>query len=257
MKRIFVLLILVTGLPVFCQTINGEIRKEEEFNKNRIYDAQTNVPLEGVLIKIPSKNYYTKTARDGSFKLQTQITAPTIMSLEKNGYKPFSMTIGSDFKHPLSIGIEKTSPRDIVVETDMIHIGDNSYSKRSANAGDFTLQSSGAFYTKDFNIKPLKPNETLYAVIGSIIGIDTLEAQRLGQSGVLTAYSSPPELFFNGNKISDIKINGDNQKIKIPSALVKPNQMNNITLKTGHNLYKISSVDYDDIEFTNLMFEIK
>ncbi len=257
MKRLLICLICITGLPVFCTTINGEIKKEEKYNTNRIYDASTHVPIEGVLIKIPSKKYYTLTAKDGSFKLNTQINAPTIMSLEKNGYKPFSMTIGSDFKNPLRIGIEKTSPQDIIVETDMVHIGDNSFSKRSANANDFVLPSTGAFYTKDFNIREIKPFEQLFLVIGSIIGIDTIEAQRLGQSGVLTAYSSPPEVFFNGTKISDIKINGDNQKIKIPSELVKPNQSNNVTLKTGHNLYKVSSVDYDDIEFTNLLFEIK
>ena len=257
MKKIIVILIVILGLPVFCKTITGEIQKDAKLNTNRIYDSATNIPIEGVLIKVPSKNYYTLSAQDGSFKLNTQINAPTIMSLEKNGYKPFSMTIGSGFHNPFNIGIEKTTPKDIVVETNMVHIGDDSFSQRSANAGDFSLSSTGAFYTKDFNIGRINKDENLFIVIGSIIGIDTPEAQRLGQSGVLTAYSSPPELFFNGNKISDIKINGDNQKIKIPYELVHQNQLNNVTLKTGHNMYKITDVDYDDIEFTNLMFEIK
>ena len=257
MKKILVILILTIGFPVFCKTINGEIKKESTRNTNRIYDLQTNLPLEDVIVKIPSKNYYTKTDKDGTFKLQTQITSPTIMALEKNGYKPYSMTINSNFKNPINIGIEKTSPKDIIVETEIIHIGDDSYSQRSANASDFSLHSLGAFYTNDFNIPSLKQDENLYIIIGSIIGIDTIEAQRLGQSGVLTAYSSPPQLYFNGNKIADIKINGDNQKIQIPKALIKQSQINNVTLKTGHNLYKISSPDYDDIEFTNLMFEIK
>ncbi len=257
MKKFVLILILILGLPVICKTINGEIKKDAKYNTNRIYDSVTNVPIEGVIIKIPSKNYYTKSAKDGSFKLQTQINSPTIMALEKNGYKPFSMTIDKDVKNSFNIGIEKTTPKDIIVETDMVHIGDDSYSQRSANANDFTLRSAGPFYTKDFNIKNINRDENLYVVIGSIIGIDTIEAQRLGQSGVLTAYASPPSLYFNGNKISDIKINGDNQKIKIPTELVKQNQPNNITLKTGHNLYKISTVDYDDIEFTNLLCEIK
>ena len=100
------------------------------------------------------------------------------MSLEKSGYKPFSLTLNSDFKNPISIGIEKTTPQDIIVETDMIHIGDDSYSKRSANASDFTLRSSGAFYSKDFLVKNMKPQENLFVIIGSIIGIDTIEAQR-------------------------------------------------------------------------------
>ena len=65
------------------------------------------------------------------------------------------------------------------------------------------------------------------------------------------------KIFFNGNKISDIKINGDNQQIKIPTNLIKFNQNNNVTIKTGRNLFKTTDIDFDDIEFTNLLFEIK
>lgn len=257
MKKILVILILILGLPSFAKTITGEIKKELRKDVNQVYDSNSNTPIEGVVIKIPSKDYVTRTNEDGTFKLQTKIDSPTIMSLEKSGYKPFSMTIDSQFKNPISIGIEKTTPQDIIVETNMIHIGDDSFSERSANASDFSLNAKGSFYTKDFKIKPLKPSEQLQLVIGSIIGIDTIEAQRIGQSRVLTAYSSPPELFFNGNKITEIKINGDNQKINIPKNLVKENQHNNVTIKTGRNLYKTSSIDYDDIEFTNLLFEIQ
>ena len=257
MKKRILVLLLIIGLPVFCKTINGEITKETRKNTNQIYDAHTNIPIEGVIIKIPTKNYITRTDKNGSFKLQTQINSPTIMSLEKNGYKPYSLTLNSDFKNPINIGIEKTTPQDIIVETDMIHIGDDSFSQRSANASDFSLRSIGAFYSKDFFIKNIKPQNDLYVIIGSVIGIDTIESQRMGQSGVLTAYASPPEVYFNGNVISNIKINGDNQKIKIPQGLIKFNSQNNITIKAGHNLYKTSSVDYDDIEFTNLLLEIK
>ena len=113
------------------------------------------------------------------------------------------------------------------------------------------------YQLKDFKINLLKAGQELFLNIGSIIGIDTIEAQKMGQSHVLTAYSSPPEIFFNGNKISEIKINGDNQRIKIPFGLIKQNQNNNLTIKTGKNLYKTSSIDFDDIEFANILFEIK
>ncbi len=257
MKKLIAILIIIFGLPVFSQVINGEIKKESKRNINQIYDSATNAPIEGVIVKIPSKNFMTKTDKNGSFKLKTQINSPTILSLEKNGYKPYSMTLNKEFRSPINIGIEKTTPQDIIVETDMIHIGDDSYSTRSANAGEFSLRSAGSFYSKDFYVKPMTPNENLYIVIGSIIGIDTIEAQRMGQSGVLTAYSSPPEIYFNGNAISAVKINGDNQKIKVPRELVKCGGQNTITVRTGHNLYKTATVDYDDIEFTNLLFEIK
>ena len=215
------------------------------------------MPIEGVLIKVPAQNYQTRTEKDGTFKLKTNINSPTIMSVEKSGYKPFSMTLKDEGGTPIQVAIEKTTPHDIIVDTDMIHIGDNSFSSRSANASEFSLHSSGPFYSKDFKIKLLNAGEELFLVIGSIIGIDTIEAQRMGQSHVLTAYSSPPEIFFNGNKISEIKINGDNQKIKIPFNLIKQNNSNNLTIKTGRNLYKTSAIDFDDIEFANILFEIK
>ncbi len=256
MKKLFALIILFSALPSFAKTITGEIKKETKRNVNQIYDSVTNIPLEGALIKIPSKDFQTRTKKDGTFKLQTKIDSPAIMSVEKSGYKPYSMTLNSIGSKPIQIGIEKTTPNDIVVDTDMIHLGDDSFSARSANAAEFSLNSSGAFYSKDFNIKQLSPKDKLILIIGSIIGIDTIQAQRLNQSRVLTAYSSPPEIFFNGNKIAEIKINGDNQKITIPFGLIKWNQKNNITVKAGRNLYKTSDIDFDDIEFTNLLLEI-
>ena len=235
MKKLLTLIILLIGTNAFCKVITREIRKETKKNVNQIFDSQTNIPIEGVIIKIPAQNFSTQTNKDGTFKLQTKINSPTILSLEKSGYKPYSMTLSELGNAPIQIGIEKTTPNDIIIDTNMVHIGDNSFSERSANAGDFSIIASGPFYSKNFKLNPIKQNENLFLVIGSIIGIDSMFAQRLGQSKVLTAFSSPPEIFFNGNKISEIKINGDNQKI----------------------LYKTSSVDFDDIEFTNLLFEIK
>lgn len=254
MKKIVIALLLIIGLPACSKIITGEISKQTNSNANQIVDAQSNVPIEGVIIKIPAKGYETRTRKDGTFKLETKIDSPAIMSLEKSGYKPYSMTLKETGK-PIQVAIEKTTPKDIVIDTNMIHIGDDSFSPRSANADDFSLVSSGPFYSKDFKLKMLNAGEELFLVIGSIIGIDTIYAQKMGQSKVLTAYSSPPEVFFNGSKIAEIKINGDNQKIKIPFGLIKTN--NNLTIKTGRNLYKTSSIDFDDIEFTNILFEIK
>ena len=256
-KIIIIILILILGLPAFTRTITGEIKKETTANTHRIYDVLNNKPVEGAKIKIPAKNYTTETDENGTFILGTKINSPTIMSIEKSGYKPESVTLKAQSSSPIVIGIEKTTPQDIILETDMIHLGDNSFSENSAHAGDFSIRSSGAFYSKDFSLRPLKETENIILKIGSIIGIDTLHAQKLGQSGVRTSYSSPPEIFCNGNKIAEIKINGDNQRINIPKAILRGSEILNITIKTGKNLYKTTSVDYDDIEFTNLLLEIK
>ena len=256
MRKVLIVFFILIGLPSFSKVITGEISKDLKPEVNQVVDAENNVPIEGVIIKIPSKNYQTKTRKDGTFKLGTKFNSPTIMSLEKSGYKPYSMTINDGVVKPIQIAIEKTTPHDIVVDTQMIHIGDNSFSPRSANANEFSIVSSGPFYSKDFKLKLINAGQELFLIIGSIIGIDTIQAQRLGQSKVLTAHSSSPEIFFNGNKIAEIKINGDNQKIKIPFVLIKQNQHNNLTIKTGRNLYKTTDIDFDDIEFTNILFEI-
>ena len=80
-------------------------------------------------------------------------------------------------------------------------------------------------------------------------------ARSIGQNRITNSFSSPPEVFFNGNKISEIQINGDAQKIKIPPVLIRKNQVNEVTIKTGRNLMQTAYIDYDDIEFMNLFLE--
>ena len=98
-------------------------------------------------------------------------------------------------------------------------------------------------------------NKTSYLVIGSIIGIDTALARGMGQNNITTSFASPPKVFFNGQKIAEIQINGDNQKIKIPNYLIKPNQQNEIKIAAGINLQQTAYIDFDDIEFMNLNIE--
>ena len=45
------------------------------------------------------------------------------------------------------------------------------------------------------------------------------------------------------------------QKIKIPPSLIRKNDVNEVTIKTGRNLMQTAYVDYDDIEFMNLFIE--
>jgi len=257
MRKILVIFLLLISLPVFSKTISGEVKKETRADKNRVYDVINNEPVSGAVVKLPSHHYSTVTDNDGVFKLETKIEAPTIMSVQKDGYKPFSMSLNSTGKEPLVIGIEKTTPQDIIIETDVIHLGDNTFSENSANAYDFSLKSMGPFYTKDFHLPHFQSDDNIYLSIGSIIGIDTIQARAMGQSGVRTSYSSPPEIFCNGNKIAEIKINGDNQKINIPRSVINGMDIINITIKTGRNLYKKTDIDFDDIEFTNLLIEVK
>lgn len=238
--------------------INGNIEKNEIGEYNQIIDSNTQSPIPHADISLPSKGYKTQTDNQGRFSLGAKIDAPAIMSVQKDGYKPFSLTVDSNtMKKPIIIGIEKTNPHDIIIDKDMYHIGDDNYSENSANATEFRIKAIGPFYTKTFKIGSLPANSDAYLVIGSVIGIDTKMARDMGQSKVTTAYASAPQIFFNGNLIAELNLNGDNQQIKIPKNLIKTNSENQITIKSGKNLFQMAYVDYDDIELMNLFIETK
>lgn len=258
-KKIIISIIIMTCSAMCSQAaVVGGVEKNEELKDfNQIIDSNTGKGIPKAKVTAPALKFVTVTDEEGRFNLNAKIDGPTILSVQKDGYKPFSMTIERNQDKPLIIGIEKSVMQDIVIETDMIHLGDNSYSMNSANAYDFATKSIGAFYSKDFFIPKFKSNENAFLIIGSIIGIDTLAARDAGQSRVYSTYSSPPEIYCNGNKICEIKINGDNHKIQIPPALVKQGQNNTITIKAGKNLFQTAYIDYDDIEFTNISVEIK
>lgn len=223
---------------------------------NRIIDRTTGHGVDGATITLPKERYSTKTNSQGYFELDTHIDGTSIMSIKKENYKPYTMTVTDQtFSAPLVLSIEKSDANGVVIDSNMYHLGDNNYSDLSANAGEFRVESIGPFYTKRFILKNLKFNKPIFLVIGSIIGIDTELAHNMGQNKITNAYSSPPEVYFNGNKISEIQINGDGQKIRIPSSLIKKNQVNEVTLRTGRNLMQTAYIDYDDIEFMNLSFE--
>lgn len=250
---LFLLINLIT--PSFADTIQGGVSERGLLEQNRIVDKKTGEGVGNAKINFPKENYSTKTNKDGYFELDTQINGTTIMSVIKDKYKPFSMTVTEKtFDKPIEIGIEKSNAHDISIDAEMYHLGDGSFSDNSANAGEFQSDTIGPFYTKRFNLKTINSKSSIYLIIGSIIGIDTLMARTMGQNKFPNAYASPPEVFFNGNKVAEIQINGDGQKIKLPSGLVHKG-INEITIKTGRNLMQTSYMDYDDIEFMNLMIE--
>lgn len=259
MHKFFAIIFLSLSITLSANAaVKGGVQKNEDLkNYNQIIDSKTGKGIADAKVAAPALKFVTITDEEGRFDLNAKINGPTILSVQKDGYKPFSMTIDKSGREPLIIGIEKTSAKDIIVETDMIHLGDNSYSINSANASDFAAKSIGAFYSKDFNIPMLKPGQTAFLTIGSIIGIDTLMARQAGQSKVQTTFASPAELYCNGNKICELQINGDNQQIPIPKGVVKQGQTNTVTIKAGKNLFQTAYIDYDDIEFTNLSVEIK
>ncbi len=251
----FVISIMLANCA-YCQ-IWGNVKKQtQNTNRSKIIDSKTKEPIGNAKVRLPAKNFMVETDTNGEFDLNAQIKDKTIMSVEKRGYKPFSLTIDEHSKQqPFTIGIEKSKPYDIVLETDLCHIGDDVFSSNSANAQDFNVKAVGPFLTRNFMIKKVPKDKKCFLTIGSVIGIDTQLAKQMGQSKVKIAYSSPVEIFFNNKQIAELKINGDNQKIPIPNELIKIGQNNQITIKTGRNLFQTAYIDYDDIELMNVMIE--
>lgn len=257
MRILMSLFLMLTLCPAAFCAINGNVQKSGYGDTNQVIDSASGNPIDRAKVTLPAKGYKTTTDIQGRFELGAKINSPTIMSVDKEGYKPFSLTVDQNtMSKPIVIGIEKTNPHDIIIDKDMYHIGDDNYSDKSANASEFRVKAIGPSYTKNFPIKG-KTEGQLCLVIGSIIGIDTKMARDMGQSKVTTAYASPPEVYFNGNKIAEIQLNGDNQQIKIPRNLIKFGGNNQVTIKCGRNLFQMAYIDYDDIEFMNLYIESK
>lgn len=257
MKKLIMLILLLSfTLPSYADTIQGGISERGSSLSSRIVDKETGMGVGGAKITLPKQQYRTKTDKDGYFELDTSIDGASIMSVQKEHYKPYSMTIDKkSLSAPLVVGIEKSNAHDISIDSNMHHLGDGTFSELSANSGEFRSESAGPFFTKDFVLKNINLSKPVYLVIGSIIGIDTLMARSMGQNKHPNSYASPPEVYFNGNKIAEIQINGDGQKIKIPPSLIRKNQKNEVTIKTGRNLMQTAYVDYDDIEFMNILIE--
>jgi len=224
--------------------------------ENTIIDLETNKPIPNAKIFLPRENYSTYTNEDGSFVLDARIDGQTIMSVEKDGYRPYSMTIDkSTAAKPMVMSIEKSKVEDIVLNSEILHLGDDNFSANSANSGEFKVKSIGPFYTKTFKMTADALTRMNYLVIGSIIGVDTKMARSMGQNKVVHSYASPAEIFFNGNKISEIQLNGDGQRIKLPNNLIRPDNINEITIKAGKNLMQTAYIDYDDIEIMNMSIQ--
>lgn len=259
MKRILCIFVigLVSTLNTHAAIMQGGISENSNAtNYNRIIDKNTNAPISGAKIRIPQRNYTTFTDNNGRFSTPSHLAPNTILSVEKQDYKPFSITItDKNSSQPLNLAIEKSNKFDIILDTNIYHLGDNNYSMASANATQFKTTSSGHTFRKTFVMPATSKNKPNYLVIGSIIGVDTALARGMGQNNITTSFASPPRVFFNGQKIAEIKINGDNQRIKIPNYLIRPNQQNELKIIAGINLKQTAYVDFDDFEFMNLNIE--
>ena len=242
--------------PVQAQIFTGGVTKVGQNESNRVIDNDTKQGVEFAKISMPQIKFHTYTDQNGNFELpKIQINRPTILNVEKEGYRPFSLTInnGRSLNNPMKISIAHSSPMDITLNSEILHLGDNSFSKNSANAAQFKVQAFGPSYSKNFIMTDNAKHSTNYIIFGSVVGLDTKLAHSLGQNNIRSgAFSSPAKVYFNGQKIGELNINGDSERIKIPNSLIKADAANQITIKTGENVLQTNHIDYDDIEIMNI-----
>ena len=235
----------------------GEVSKQEYKNKYpKVIDKTSKNPIKDAAVTVPTEGKVEFTDENGYFKIAPSSGKPVILSIQKDGYRPFSLTVREgSLKGDITFELKKLSPYELVISDNLLHLGDNSYSPNSAGACLINSPCVGPKFTKDFFVGNLTNKSKAFIEIGSVIGIDTIQAMKLGQNKLTNAYSTPMEFFINNSKIGELKINGDNQKIPIPVKLLKPNTNNTLTVKTGYNKDAILT-DYDDIELMNLIINI-
>jgi len=255
--NIFILSLFFALLSSFCKAeiLSGNINKEDFLEKSHIViDGATGNPVAGAEVSLPTKGIFTKTNNSGQFKLDASFKDPSILSVQADGYKPFSLTIDENGnKKPLTIAISKLFGNEIVIDSEIHHLGDDNFSEKSANAEDFKLSSESSDFSKEFYVDKFNSNSNPVLKIGTIIGLDTKTAHRIDGKGGIKASSSPMRIYVNSKKVGEIKINGDNQEILLPKNLLKANSTNKIHIETGINQQAKTYVDYDDMEFMNLL----
>ena len=255
-NRLIILFLLFSLTSVQAQIFTGGVTKVGQNESNRVIDNDTKQGIEFAKISMPQLKFYTYTDQNGNFELpKIQIKKPTILNVEKEGYRPFSLTInnGRSLDNPMKIAITHSSPMDITLDSEILHLGDNSFSKNSANATQFRMRAFGPSYSKNFIMTENAKRSANYLILGSVVGLDTKLAHSLGQNKIYSgAFSTPANVFFNGYKIGELTINGDGERIKIPNSLIKADATNQITIRTGENIMQTNHIDYDDIEIMNI-----
>ena len=108
MKKYFILLVCLISFSnvVNAEIMAGGVMKTGMGNSKRIVDSATNMPVAGAKVVLPKLDYITVTDENGAFNLNTKVNAPTILSVQKDGYRPFSLTIDEKIAtRPMIVGI--------------------------------------------------------------------------------------------------------------------------------------------------------
>jgi hypothetical protein len=217
-----------------------------------VTQARDNQAMAGVSVQVPSMNYKTVTGKDGSFQLPPLSGKPVIAGFAKQGYVPQTVTLDQDSQTPLVISLRELH-QTLVLDNEIRHLGDNSYSPVSAGAEKFRRSAEGVKLVRKFTLNHPVTNQA-WLEIGSVIGLDTAAAHQLGQSG-FHRVSSPMLVKLNGKLVTEINANGDGLRIPVTPQMLNMQGANTLEIVTGYQMPDGAYVDYDDIELMLLTLD--
>jgi len=244
----------------------------------RVVDRRTGEPLPNVEIAIPGAGIRVRSDAQGRFQLPANVPKNQILVAQVENYLPFSQT--TDGELSLNVQLDRwDQTKTLLLQSDVVHLGDDRYSPESAGADQFRLRTQGTELVRTFTLERL-PNRDPVLRIGSLIGLDTAAAVRAGQSRIQGADMSPLRIFFNGTPVGSIELGGNDIRVPLPRALAQLGQ-NTVTLRTGqarayvpHSHVAVPFlggmvqfgipfpgggsvvVDHDDIELANVVIEL-
>ena len=127
---LFICLLLIQN-PCTSRALIGEVTKQEFKNtKPQVIDKTSKVPLKDVTVSVPTEGKVDFTDENGFFNLSPSSNKPVILSIQKDGYRPFSLTVQEGaLKGGVTFELEKLSPYELIVSDNLLHLGDNSYSE--------------------------------------------------------------------------------------------------------------------------------
>jgi hypothetical protein len=220
--------------------------------QGRIVDDQTGQPILDATVSIPDDGFSMQTNSQGVYQIPRYMGQhPLIMSIKKTGYAPFSMSIREQVPPYFEIRLQRQM-RMIVLDDQLRHIGDGSFSTTSSNALEFRKPPVGPALRIPFNLQGVEISDAPILQIGSIIGLDTAMAHYLSGNH-MTVYATPLLIKLNGQIIAKVDVNGDKKRIHIPKTLIKRQGTNLLEVEAGYHYLESGSIDYDDMELMHLV----
>jgi len=226
--------VLQQRLQTATEAPTGQVQLDSAYS-GQVVDRLTGQPLAGVEVAIPGAGIAVRTDAQGRFRLPGPLPAEEILVARLENYLPYSQSTGNGQigrDRPWQLQLERWDPNTtLVLEANVIRLGDNRYSPESAAASQFLGPAQAVEMTRSFTLERLPPRPPVLR-IGSLIGLDTAAAYRAGQSRIPSANMSPLQVLLNGVEVEQVQLGGDDLRIPLPLQHLRLGS-NTVTLRTG------------------------